>query len=160
MKIVFAALALVALAAVASPHAEAAISTDGKSLPPSPGVVSLHGETVTSVAKLAGPWAATIVGSTGCGFTTMYATFRLNVAGSGSATTTYHTASCGDSTSTNPVSILGLKSDGAGTAHLSCGEGCGWDLNIQVLPGNKLFSLVDVSPENPNNYIEGTAVRQ
>ena len=110
-------------------------------------------------ARLAGPWAATIVGSTGCGLTTMYSTFTLDATGQGNATTTTH-GQCGDSTATNPISITALYSNGSGTAHLSCGSGCGWDLTIQVLPGSKMFNLVDVSPGNPNNYIEGTAVHQ
>ena len=136
MKIFAAALALAALAA--APGARAA----------------------TSTAQLAGPWAATIVGNTGCGFSTMYSTFTLNSVGKGNATTTYHTANCGDSTSTYPISIDTLSSNGSGTANLSCGSGCGWALQIQVAPGSKLFSLVDVNPENPSNYIQGTAVHQ
>jgi hypothetical protein len=131
------ALAFAALAALAAPQAKAA-----------------------SIASLAGPWAATIIGTTACGATSMYATFTLNSAGTGNATTTYHTANCGDSTSTYPFSFSSLNSAGAGAANLSCGSGCGWALNIQLLPGGKLFTLVDVSPGNPNNYIEGTAVFQ
>jgi len=113
-----------------------------------------------TIASLAGPWAATLVGSTACGLSTLYSKFTLNSSGTGEATTTYHTASCGDTTSTFPFSVTALNAAGAGTAHLSCGSDCGWDFQIQVLPGNKLFSLVDVNPENPHNYLEGTAIYQ
>jgi hypothetical protein len=113
-----------------------------------------------TISSLAGPWAASLVGSTACGLSTLYTKFTLNSAGTGEATTTYHTASCGDTTSTFPFSVTALNAAGAGTAHLSCGSDCGWDFQIQVLPGNKLFSLVDVSPGNPHNYLEGTAIYQ
>ena len=136
MKIIAAALALTTLAGLAAPRAQAA----------------------TSLSHLAGPWAATIVGSTGCGLTTIYATFTLDQNGQGSATETFHTAGCGDSTTTAPISFSSLSSNGSGAANLSCGQGCGWALNVQVAPGNKVFNLVDVSPGNPENYIEGTAI--
>ncbi len=135
MKIIASVLTLAVLAGFAAPRAQAS----------------------TSLSKLAGPWAATIVGHTGCGFTTFYTTFTLNGSGQGSATTTSH-GDCGDGTSTEPFSITGLDANGAGTAHLSCGDNCGWDLTIQVAAGNKVFNLVDVSPGNPDNYIEGTAI--
>lgn len=123
--------------------------------------------TVTSrVARtrsaLAGKWVATIVGNTGCGFGTMYVTFTLNSAGSGSGTATIvgH-AQCGDGTTSGlDFNITSLNANGSGTANLSCGAGCGWDLNIEVARNNQVFNLVDVSPANPNNYIEGTAIKQ
>src|SRR5512132_1565139 len=79
-----------------------------------------------TVAQLAGPWAATIIGSTGCGVTTMYVTFTLSSTGTGSAMNQMHTAGCGDSTTTNPIVIQSLDGTGVGAANLSCGVGCGW----------------------------------
>jgi hypothetical protein len=138
MKIIAATLALTALVGFAAPRAQAA----------------------TNLSHLAGPWTATIIGSTGCGFTSIQANFTLNTSGQGTATETFHTAACGDSTVTAPISFSYLSSNGAGIANLSCGQGCGWVLNVQVAGGNKVFNLVDVSPDNPNNYIQGTAVHQ
>jgi hypothetical protein len=111
-------------------------------------------------SQLAGPWTATIIGTTGCGVTTMYVTFRLSATGTGSATNQMHTAGCGDSTNTNPIVIQSLSSNGVGAAGLSCGVGCGWQLKIQVDKGLNLFSLVDVAPENPGNFIQGVAIRR
>ncbi len=135
-KLLSAAFAFATLAAFSAPPAQAA-----------------------SVAGLAGPWVATLVGNTGCGLTTMYVTFSLNSAGTGNANITTH-GQCGDGTISDPITVSAVAPNGAGTAHLSCGTDCGWDFKIQVLPGSKLFSLVDVSPGNPNNYLEGTAVYQ
>jgi hypothetical protein len=116
--------------------------------------------TVTK-ADLSGPWAMTLTGVTGCGETTMYVTFTLNSSGSGTTTTTGHSAACGDNTTTgNPFTINTLNSNGSGTANLSCGSGCGWNLNIQVAPDRSAFNLVDVSAANPGNFLEGTAIHQ
>ena len=182
MKVVSAAIALAALTALASFRAEAAPSTDGKSLPPTLGVASPGAETAVSpdgksvpptfgvalphrlaaasLAKLAGPWAATIVGSTDCGLTTMYVTFNLDGSGTGNASTTMHTASCGDGMIANQIHISSLNSNGAGNAALSNDGDPGWNLTIQVMPGSKLFSLVDVSSGDRNNFIGGTAIHQ
>lgn len=50
------------------------------------------------------------------------------------------------------------RNGGSGTGNLSCGVSCGWELNIQVAASAQIFNLVDVAPENPNNYIAGTAI--
>jgi hypothetical protein len=112
-------------------------------------------------ADLTGPWAMTLTGDTGCGISTSYVTFTLNSAGSGSATITSHTSGCGDHTSTGDAfTINTLNANGSGTANLSCGPGCGWNLNIQVAPDRSIFNVVDVSPANPGNYLEGLAVHE
>ena len=113
-------------------------------------------------ADLSGAWQMTIIGQTGCGFGTTLYTFTLNASGSSSDVTgTYHTAGCGDGTSSgNTFTILSLNPDGSGTAGLSCGTGCGWNLNIQVSPDRSKFNVIDVSPANPGNFIEGVAIHQ
>ena len=89
-------------------------------------------------------------------------TFTLNGSGSSSnATGTYHTAGCGDGTSSgNTFTIQSLNANGSGTAGLTCGSGCGWLLSIQVAPDRSTFNVVDVSPLNGGNYIEGVAIHQ
>jgi hypothetical protein len=113
-------------------------------------------------ADLAGRWQMTLIGQTGCGFGTTLYTFTLNASGSSSNVTgTYHTAGCGDGTSSgNRFTIQSLSSDGSGTANLTCGSGCGWNLNIQVSPDRSKFNVIDVSPANPGNFIEGVAIHQ
>ncbi len=102
----------------------------------------------------------TLTGNTGCGITTSYVTFTLNAFGSGLATQHQHTSACGDGVGTHPFVITSLRSNGSGTANLSCGSGCGWNLTIQVSRDHEQFSVVDVSPVNPNNYFEGIAIHQ
>jgi hypothetical protein len=111
---------------------------------------------------LAGAWQMTIIGQTGCGFGTTLYTFTLNASGSSSNVSgTYHTAGCGDGTSSgNTFTILSLNADGSGTAGLSCGSGCGWNLNIQVSPDRSKFNVIDVSSANPGNFIEGVAIHK
>jgi hypothetical protein len=114
-----------------------------------------------TMADLSGPWAMTLTGDTGCGISTSHVTFTLNSAGSGGATITSHSSGCGDITSSGlPFTINTLNPNGSGTANLSCGSGCGWNLNIQVSPDRSIFSVVDVSPANPGNYLEGLAIHQ
>jgi hypothetical protein len=99
-----------------------------------------------TLSELAGNWQITLYGNTGCG--------------AGSATTTYHSG-CGDNTASGlPFTIESLASNGSGTANLSCGSGCGWNFNIQVNSQKDVFNLVDVSPANPGNYVQGTAIKQ
>ena len=139
--VLLAALSLVTALSLVKP-AKATIGTIGK-------------------ADLSGAWAATLTGDTGCGVTTLYVTFTLSTSGSGSATYQSHTAGCGDGTTTGVTfTIQTLNSNGSGTANLSRGSGCGWNFNIQVSPDRSMFNLVDVSPENPGNYLEGSAVHQ
>lgn len=121
---------------------------------------SAAGNIVTS--NLAGNWQMTIIGQTGCGFGTTLYTFTLNSSGSATNVTgTFHTAGCGDGTSSgNMFNVLTLNPNGSGTANLTCGAGCGWNLNIQVASTRSIFNVVDVSPVNPGNFIEGVAIRQ
>ncbi|MBV9103233.1 MAG: hypothetical protein JO060_06555 [Candidatus Eremiobacteraeota bacterium] len=111
-----------------------------------------------TVSQLAGPWAVSLTGDTGCGITTAYFTVTLNSSGSGTANEVQHTSACGDLTGSAPFAIVSLNANGSGTAHLSCGSGCGWDFNIQVSRNRQEFNLVDVT--NPGNYFEGIAIRQ
>ena len=112
-------------------------------------------------ADLAGKWQMTVIGQTGCGFGTTLYTFTLDSTGVATNVSAVSHAQCGDSTSTgNTFTIISLHSDGSGTAGLSCGADCGWNLNIQVSPDRSTFNLIDVSPANPGNFIEGVAVHQ
>lgn len=116
--------------------------------------------TVTK-ADLSGPWAMTLTGDTGCGITTLYVTFNLSTSGSGPANITSHTSGCGDSTNPNQTfAVFTLNPNGSGTANLSCGPSCGWNFDLQVSSDRSMFSVVDVSPENPGNFLEGVAIHQ
>jgi hypothetical protein len=112
-------------------------------------------------ADLYGTWTATIAGFTGCGQVAMLATINMNAAGTGTVTLTTH-GSCGDSVlagQTFAVHTLDATT-GAGTAGLSCGAGCGWNLRIQVSPDRQVMNLIDVDSVNPGNYIAGVAIHQ
>jgi hypothetical protein len=112
-----------------------------------------------ALSSLKGHWAMSLVGFTGCGQQSLYATFKLDSSGSGMATVQFH-GQCHDSTETGlPFKIQSLSPDGSGTANLSCGPDCGWNLIIQVAKDGQLFSAVDVDPVNPGNFLAGTAVR-
>lgn len=114
-----------------------------------------------TLASLAGPWQMTLTGDTGCGISTSVVTFTLDSTGSGSATIRSHTSGCGDPVgSGTPFVIQSLNPNGSGTANLSCGPGCGWNLIIQVAKNRQIFNVVDVDPLNPGNYLEGTAIHQ
>jgi len=117
---------------------------------------------VVNKADLAGNWQMTTIGQTGCGFGTTLYTFTLNSAGVASNVfATSHTAGCGDATSTGATfTISSVTPNGSGTANLGCGASCGWNLSIQVAPDRSSFSLIDVSPANPGNFLEGTAIHQ
>jgi hypothetical protein len=115
-----------------------------------------------TLSALQGTWVATIVGTTGCGLESMIVQFTLDSAGKGSGTATIvgH-GQCGNyKTSGLDFNITSLNANGTGSANLSCGTACGWDLRIEVARSNDVFNLVDVSPANPNNYIAGTAIKQ
>jgi hypothetical protein len=88
----------------------------------------------------------------------MLATINMNISGVGKATLTTH-GSCGDSVvSGQTFRILTLNTTtGRGTANLSCGAGCGWNLQIHVAPDRQVMNIVDVDPVNPGNYIAGVA---
>jgi hypothetical protein len=134
----------------------------GGALPHYGGLTSEAEQATGTITKadLSGPWAMTVTGVTGCGETTMYVTFTLNSAGSGTSTQQGHSAACGDNTGSAPITITSLNPNGSGTANLSCGTGCGWDFTIQVSPDRSVFNLVDVSPANPGNFLEGVAIHQ
>jgi hypothetical protein len=123
---------------------------------PSPAVV---------LPGLAGPWQATLFGNTGCGLVSMLVTFTLNPSGMATdAVITTHALSgspCdGGTSSGNTFTITSLGINGAGTAGLSCGVGCGWNFRIQVAPSRQVFNIVDVDTANPNNLLQGLAIHQ
>jgi hypothetical protein len=112
-------------------------------------------------AGLTGSWAMTLTGDTGCGRSASYITFTLNGAGSGPAAITSHTSGCGNlMRSGQAFAVSSLNPNGSGTANLSCGPGCECKFDIQVSPDRSMFSVVDVSPANPGNFLEGVAIRQ
>ena len=119
-----------------------------------------------TIAKLRGSWQATLLWSnSGCGPMSGLLNFTFGTNGTTStATLTTNSGKtntgCGYSSSTQTFTIHSLKPDGSGTAGLTCGEGCGWEFNIQVGPHVDGFNLVDVDRANPGNYVEGTAIRQ
>ncbi len=127
---------------------------------------SLSTPSLAFVGKITNPdlyggWTATLSGMTGCGPTAMHVVIDMNSSGVGAATLTMH-GQCGDSVVTGQTfRILTLDSGtGAGTANLTCGTGCGWNLRIQVAPDRQVMNLVDVDPINPGNYIAGVAVHR
>jgi hypothetical protein len=112
-------------------------------------------------ADLAGNWQMSVIGETGCGFGTTLYTFTLNASGVASNVSGVYHAACGDgSFSGDSFAIHSLSANGSGTAGLSCGSGCGWNLNIQVAPDRSTFTVIDVSAANPGNYIQGVAIHQ
>lgn len=116
---------------------------------------------IITKADLAGAWQMTLTGNTGCGLTSMLVNVTLNSAGTGTNAVIKSHGQCGDGTATGQTfTVLTMGANGNGTANLSCGAGCGWNLNIQVSPDRSTFNIVDVSPANPNNFIAGMAVHQ
>jgi hypothetical protein len=115
-----------------------------------------------SVANLAGNWDLSIIDATGCNFGSLLVTLTLNASGiATNATETGHTAACGNGTTTgNTFTITSLNPDGSGTANLTCGPSCGWNLNIQVSADRSTFNLVDVSSANPGNFMSGQAIHR
>jgi hypothetical protein len=122
-----------------------------------------------TIAQLEGPWQATLIGNTGCGLVSMLVNFTLNSSGvATNATITTHlsgpnTSGCIDGTVTTDqtFTINSLNSDGSGTAGLSCGSGCGWVFQIQVVPQYPVIAnLTDVDTANPYNTPTGTMIRQ
>ena len=112
-----------------------------------------------SVASMKGTWQMTLDGQTGCGQDSMLATFTLDQVGKANDMTLVGHAQCGDSTAQNlTFEINSLSSNGSGTASLSCGNDCGWNLTIQVNPDGNSFNAVDVV--NPGNFVSGMAIRQ
>lgn len=124
-----------------------------------------HEQDGIRIADLAGSWQAALLWSgSGCGPASGVLNFTLDTSGStNSATLTGHAGAapgCGDQVTTQTFTIQTLNADGSGTAGLTCGVGCGWELTIQVDRSRNLFNMVDVDPANPGNFVEGTAIRQ
>lgn len=115
-----------------------------------------------TVSQLAGSWAISLGGNTGCGLSSMYVTVDLDATGKGMAQIHGSSTGCPPSFDpSEPFQIGSLNPDGSGTAGLTCGPGCGWTFTIQVPEGaTNLFTLVDVAPQNPNNVLVGTAARK
>ena len=112
-----------------------------------------------TIPDLTGSWQMAFFGQTGCGIGATLVTFTLDTTGMApTATETGHNAGCPDGTGVGTFHIITLNPDGSGTAGLSCGVGCGWNLNIQVSPDRSTFNFVDVSSANPNNFVAGTAI--
>lgn len=114
-----------------------------------------------NVADLAGPWAISLGGNTGCGASVLYATTTLDTTGKGRARLLGKSTGCAPSDDPDQLfQITSLDPDGSGTANLSCGVGCGWELKIQIPRGNpSFFSVVDITPDNPDNTLVGTAAK-
>jgi hypothetical protein len=112
------------------------------------------------LSDLAGSWAISLGGNTGCGLSTMYVTVTLDAAGFGLARIQGSSTGCAPAVNpAEPFQIQSLNRDGSGTAGLSCGPGCGWTFTIQVPRGDSdLFTLVDVTDRN--NVLVGTAARK
>jgi len=114
------------------------------------------------VARLAGSWQATLIWSgSGCGPMSGLLNFTLDSSGTTNTAVLTEHGACGDNILTGQTfTILSLNSNGSGTANLSCGPDCGWNLDIQVARRGQIFNIVDVSTANPGNYVEGSAIRQ
>jgi hypothetical protein len=120
--------------------------------------VSMAGVGKITTPDLFGQWVGTLSGVTGCGPTAMHFSMKLSAAAEGTGTLTMH-GQCGDSVlQEQTFRVLTLDANGTGTANLTCGPGCGWNLRIQVSPDRTIMNLVDVDPVNPGNYVAGVAV--
>ena len=124
-----------------------------------------HADNAITVSDLKGSWQAALLWSnSGCGPMSGLLNFTLDSTGNApSATLVGHAGAapgCGDQTTTQTFTIKSLNPDGSGTAGLTCGAGCGWEFNIQVDRKATIFNMVDVNPNNPDNYVSGTAIRQ
>ena len=121
-------------------------------------ITSSAGVGLVTNTDLYGYWTAANSGFTGCGQTAMHVAVQMGSAGTGNATITQH-GQCGNRVIAGQTfRVLTLDSNGTGTANLSCGVGCGWNLRIQVSPDRQIMNLVSVDPVNPGNYIAGVAV--
>jgi hypothetical protein len=110
-----------------------------------------------TISELAGPWQIGLEGNTGCGVTSLLFTGTLNSSGQATGTLVANSG-CGPTSNSQTLTINSLHSDGSGTANLTCGESCGWNLTIQVSPNKQVIGLVDVT--DPENYLVGSAVKQ
>jgi hypothetical protein len=111
-----------------------------------------------TLAQLAGSWQFALVGNTPCGANSLWFDGTLNSTGQASGTL-YNSSGCGlDTQSTQTLTITNLYADGTGSATLSCGSGCSWNLIIQVSPSAEVINVADIY--DANNYLAGTAVKQ
>ena len=122
----------------------------------------------SSISQLAGKWQASLIWSgSGCGPMSGVVNFNLDSTGTDNAAVlTTHSQGCDPGTSIVTFRIDSLNADGSGTASLTCGANCGWVMTIQVAQSPtrgvkpQLFNMVDIAPENPGNFVEGSAIRQ
>jgi hypothetical protein len=114
-----------------------------------------------TVGQLAGTWLATLSGVTGCGTTTLTATFTLDSTGNGTQTSsTEHTASCGDiDLSGQTVQIQSLNANGSGFVAFGCGTGCGFGFNFQVPHQAPVAFNMGAQPVG-GNYLAGVAFKR
>ncbi|HWZ84213.1 MAG TPA: hypothetical protein VNW47_16415 [Terriglobales bacterium] len=112
-----------------------------------------------TVAQLAGPWQIAVSGNTGCGVTSLLYNGKLDNTGKSTGTLTFSSAGCGLTTTTQTFNILSMSGNGAGTAGLTCGDGCGWIFTFQVSRNKQVINLVDVS-DGGANVLAGTAMKQ
>jgi hypothetical protein len=111
------------------------------------------------VSELAGSWTATLSGFNGCGNAGIQFTGTVASTGLGTGTLIQH-ASCANTVVNNvSFNILTLNGNGTGTANLSCGVDCGYNLSIQVSADRRVMNLIDVSSANPGNFLSGVAIR-
>jgi len=115
-------------------------------------------EASSTLARLAGPWQATLVIDGGCGLGTKLVDFTLNSNGEGPASASYHTPGCGNNEQTGTMTITSLTGSGSGTAELNFGGSAVFTFSIQVSANGQVFNMVDVT--DSGNYDEGSAVRQ
>ncbi len=53
---------------------------------------------------------------------------------------------------------INMNASGTGTANLTCGAGCGWNLRVQVSPDRGVMNLIDVDRANPGIFCAGVGV--
>jgi hypothetical protein len=113
-------------------------------------------------ANFSGAWQLALYGQTSCGNGATLVNFKMNTKGVATAATEKnHTSSCGDTTSAgNTFTLQASNGDGSGTATLTCGTGCTYNLNYQLSPDRSTFSIVDVSPSDPGKFLVGKAIHQ
>jgi hypothetical protein len=127
------------------------------------GAQTLQAAPKAGMSRLAGPWQATLVWSgSGCGPMAGVVNFNLDKNGVDNSATLRTHGACGDNTSTELFRIDSLSADGSGRASLTCNNqvGCGWVLTIQVDRRGTIFNMADIEPENPENFVAGTAIKQ
>jgi len=118
-----------------------------------------------TIYSLGGQWRLSFAGTTGCGYGTQVSDISMNTSGYGSVPTgqaKFHTQGCGDGYSTGPTQFIvqTLNPDGTGTGNLSCGPGCGWELELQLSRNGDVFSFTGVDFGNPGNFVSGTVIKK